>query len=95
MHHKGALRAESKKHLGERLDPLPGKDADQMAAHARWIRQRAQQIENCARTEFDAGWMNVPGCRMMKGREHETDACLSNAAAYNIGRDINSHAQRS
>jgi len=53
----------------------------------------AQQIEDGARAKLDASRPDVLHRRMMRGREHESDAGLADAASHGVGRKLDLDAE--
>jgi hypothetical protein len=65
--------------------PLRREDAQQLAAHAGRIGERAEQIEDGARAEFDTRWGRRGAWRNDVLGEHEADAGFANAAGDDLG----------
>ena len=72
----GALAAEIAEHMGEWLDPALGEHADKLAARARGIGERPQQVEDRARAELDPRAGDMAHRAVMPGRHEEADAGL-------------------
>ena len=68
------LRLQLMEHPGERLQPPVGKHTDDLAAHARGIGERPEQVEDRAQTEVGPDWSNVPHGRMVDRGQEKSDA---------------------
>ena len=93
MRHPAMLGAKAEQCFGDRNDPLRCEYADHLAVDAGRIGQRSQQVENGARAELHPRRPDMLHRRVVSGCEHEADACLGDAAADLLGRQVDLDAE--
>ena len=88
------LGAEPAQHLGHRHHPFGREDADELALCPGRVRERAEQVEDRARGQLDAGRGDVAGRAVVARRHQKADADLLQAALHDCHLAIDVDAER-
>ncbi len=87
-------RAEPRERARDHLEEGGVGDADDLPRRAGGVRQRAEEVEDRAHGELLAHGDDEAGRAVVRGREHEAEADLLDAARDGVGREVDPHAER-
>ena len=94
VHHHAVLAAELREGLGHRLDPLRCVDADQLAARAGGVGERAEQVEDRAHAERLPHRPRVAHGGVMGRGVQVAEAVALDHLGRLLGREVDRHAER-
>ena len=94
MNDPDLFRAEFLHHMGEGFDPVFREYAEKQPPGASRVGERAQQIEDGAGAEFDAGRADMLHGGMMGRGEHEPNVGLFDTSGDRGRRHVEAHTQR-
>jgi hypothetical protein len=93
-HYQRPLRPQPRQGAGDRVQERRVRDADDLAGRAGGVRQRAEEVEDRAHGELLADRHDVAGGAVVRGREHEAEAGLADAARHRGGVEVDADAER-
>jgi len=94
VHDHRPRRAVGLQHADQLFGHRPVGHADDLPAHAGWVGQRAQEVEDGADAKLAAHGPRMSHARVEAGRQAEPDPRLRHATGHAVGPEVDGRAER-